>query len=88
MNRLRTTFAPYWQSIQHALFPQLEHVLGPLTRKQQQLVQTLEIIRIEQWIPRLRNPEDLERQIRRKLNTESGMLNTGSGEAEHGIRSS
>ena len=52
MNRLRTTFAPYWQSIQHALFPQLEHVLGPLTRKQQQLVQTLEIIRIEQWIPR------------------------------------
>ena len=37
-------------SIQRALFPQLEPVLGPLTG-QQQLVQTL-VIRIEQWIPR------------------------------------
>ena len=34
MNRLRGAFAPYWQSIQHALFPQLERVLGPLTEKQ------------------------------------------------------
>ena len=51
MNRLRVAFAPYWQSIQHALFPQLECVLGPLTEKQQQLVQTLEVIRIEQMIP-------------------------------------
>ena len=41
MNRLRVAFAPYWQSIQHAL-PQLECVLGSLTEKQQQLVQTLE----------------------------------------------
>ena len=45
MNHLRVAFAPYWQSIQHALFPQLERVLGPLTEKQQQLVQTLEVIR-------------------------------------------
>ena len=52
MNCLRGSFAPYWQSIQRALFPQLEPVLGPLTGKQQQLVQTLEVIRIEQWIPR------------------------------------
>ena len=52
MNHLRVAFAPYWQSIQHALFPQLERVLGPLTEKQQQLVQTLEVIRIEQMIPR------------------------------------
>ena len=37
--------------IQHALFPQLECVLGSLTEKQQQLVQTLEVIRIEQMIP-------------------------------------
>ena len=51
MNRLRGAFAPYWQSIQHALFPQLECVLGPLTEKQQQLVQTLEVIRIEQMVP-------------------------------------
>ena len=47
MNAVRASFASYWQSIQHALFPQLEHVLGPLTGKQQQLVQTLEVIRIE-----------------------------------------
>ena len=51
MNRLRVAFAPYWQSIQHALFPQLECVLGSRTEKQQQLVQTLEVIRIEQMIP-------------------------------------
>ena len=56
MNSLRA-FAPYWQSIQRTLFPHLEHVLGPLTGKQQQLVQTLEVIRIEQLIyPRLRMP--------------------------------
>ena len=56
MNSLRA-FAPYWQSIQRALFPRLEHVLGPLTEKQQQLVQTLEVIRIEQMIPpRFRMP--------------------------------
>ena len=52
MHRLRVAFAPYWQSIQHALFPPLERVLGPLTEKQQQLVQALEVIRIEQMIPR------------------------------------
>ena len=58
MNSLRGSFAPYWQSIQRALFPQLEPVSGPLTGKQQQLVQTLEVIRIEQWIPRcFRVPE-------------------------------
>ncbi len=44
MNCLRGSFAPYWQSIQRALFPQLEPVLGPLTGKQQQLVQTLEVV--------------------------------------------
>jgi hypothetical protein len=51
MNRLRVFFAPYWQSIQSTLFPWLEEELGPLTEKQQQLVQTLEIIRIEQCLP-------------------------------------
>ena len=57
MSHLRVVFAPYWQSIQHALFPQLEPVLGPLTEKQQQLVQTLEVIRIEQMVPpRFRAP--------------------------------
>jgi hypothetical protein len=48
---MRDSFSPYWQSIQDALFPDLEQELGPLTAKQQQLVQTLEVIRIEQWLP-------------------------------------
>ena len=51
MHPLRASFAPYWQSIQCALFPRLECVLGQLTLKQQQLVETLEVIRIERWIP-------------------------------------
>ena len=52
MNSLRASFAPYWESIQRTLFPRLEQALGPLTGKQQQLVQTLEVIRIERLIPR------------------------------------
>lgn len=51
MNRLREVFAPYWRSIQATLFPPLERELGPLTDKQQQLVQILEMIRIEDFIP-------------------------------------
>jgi hypothetical protein len=50
MSRLREFFAPYWHSIQTTLFPWLEEELGPLTDKQQQLVQTLEIIRVEQHL--------------------------------------
>ena len=52
MQSLRASFAAYWESIQQGLFPRLEHALGPLTEKQQQLVRTLEVIRIEQMIPR------------------------------------
>ncbi len=52
MHSLRACFAPCWQSIQTTLFPWVEHDLGPLTEKQQQLVQTLEIIRIEDLVPR------------------------------------
>ena len=52
MNALRASFAPYWESIQRTLFPRLEQALGPLTEKQQQLVQTLEVIRIERLIRR------------------------------------
>jgi len=51
MSRLPECFAPYWQSIQPALFPWLAEVLGPLTDKQQQLVQILEVIRVEQHLP-------------------------------------
>ena len=52
MNRLGEVFAPYWLSIQTQLFPWLEQALGPLTAKQQQLVHTLEIIRVEDHLPR------------------------------------
>jgi hypothetical protein len=51
MSRLQEFLAPYWQSIQTTLFPWLEEELGPLTENQQQLVQTLEIIRVEQHLP-------------------------------------
>ena len=51
MSRLRDVFAPYWLSIQTTLFPWLDQALGPLTAKQQQVVQTLEIIRVEDHLP-------------------------------------
>lgn len=40
------------RAFQTALFPWLENELGPLTEKQQQLVQVLEVLRIEDFIPR------------------------------------
>lgn len=52
MNALQEFFAPCWKSIQSTLFPWLEKELGPLTEKQQQLVQILEIVRIENLVPR------------------------------------
>ena len=52
MHQLRDICAPYWLSIQTTLFPWLEEELGPLTAKQQQLVQTLEVIRVEDQLPR------------------------------------
>lgn len=51
MSHLQEFFAPYWRSMQTSLFPWLEEELGPLTETQQQLVQTLEIIRVEQHLP-------------------------------------
>ena len=47
MNRLRGAFAPYWQSIQQALFPQLERVLGPLTDPKPIVVRVDEVGRAE-----------------------------------------
>ena len=41
----------FWERIQGNLFPWLEEELPPLTKKQQQLVATLEIIQIEHFIP-------------------------------------
>ena len=50
MSRLRDTLSQTWLNIQGSLFPWLTEELGPLTKKQQDLVTTLEIVRIEEFI--------------------------------------
>jgi len=50
MSRLRDTLSQTWVNIQGSLFPWLTEELGPLTTKQQELVTTLEIVRIEEFI--------------------------------------
>ena len=71
MSRLRECFAPHWLSIQTALFPWLEEELGPLTEKQQQFVQTLEVIRVEAHSPtrhaRPTSQGSRGRHVRRRL---------------------
>lgn len=51
MSQLPRTLSQYWTTIQGTLFPWLEEELDPLTKKQQQLIEILEIIRIEEFIP-------------------------------------
>ena len=46
------TLSHFWGRIQDTLFPELEERLGPLTEKQMQLVEALELIRIEESLPR------------------------------------
>jgi transposase len=46
------TLSQFWLRIQGSLFPELEEELGPLTEKQQKLVAILEVVRIEQFLPR------------------------------------
>ena len=50
MNRLHETLSQTWQTIQSSLFPWLAEELGPLTTKQQELVTTLELVRIEELL--------------------------------------
>jgi len=50
MSRLRETLSQTWLNIQSSLFPWLTEELGELTKKQQELVTTLEILRIEEFI--------------------------------------
>lgn len=50
MSRLRDTLSQYWLNVQGSLFPWLTEELGPLTKKQQELVTTLEMLRIEEFI--------------------------------------
>jgi transposase len=46
---LAKTLSQYWLRIQSSLFPWLEEELGGLTEKEQKLVSTLELIRIERF---------------------------------------
>lgn len=50
MSKLHDTLSQYWLNIQGSLFPWLTEELGPLTEKQQELVTTLEMLRIEDFI--------------------------------------
>ncbi len=47
---LRETLSQTWLNIQGSLFPSLAEELGDLTKKQQELITTLEILRIEKFI--------------------------------------
>jgi hypothetical protein len=49
MRKLRDTLSQYWMIIQGSLFPWLTEELGELTKKQQELVSTLELLRIEKF---------------------------------------
>ena len=50
MSKLHNRLAQAWLNIQDSLFPWLAEELGELTQKQQELVTTLEMIRIEEFI--------------------------------------
>ncbi len=50
MSKLPGTFSQTWLNIQSSLFPLLSEEFGPLTGKQQELVATLEAVRIEEII--------------------------------------
>lgn len=50
MNQLHETLSQYWLNIQGSLFPWLKEELGELTEKRQQLVMTLELVRVEEFL--------------------------------------
>ncbi len=49
MSQLTAILSQYWSSIQGTLFPWLREELDPLTQKQQQLIEVLEVIRVEEF---------------------------------------
>ena len=51
MSQLTAILSQYWSSIQGTLFPWLREELDPLTQKQQQLIEVLEVIRVEEFLP-------------------------------------
>lgn len=53
MGQLVQRLSQYWGIIQGSLFPFLEEQLDPLTERQQQLVEILEMVRIEDFLPHI-----------------------------------
>jgi len=64
MSRLTATLSCYWDKIQGSLFPWLLETLDPLTAKQQQLVEILELVRIEEFLPNFDGCEGRPRKTR------------------------
>ena len=64
MGKLETKLSQFWTNIQGTLFPFLEEELDSLTKKQQQLITILEVVRIEQYIPDYRWYEGRPRKNR------------------------
>jgi hypothetical protein len=50
MSKIRDALSQTWLNIQNSLFPWLSEELGSLTEKQQELITTLEVVRIEEFI--------------------------------------
>jgi len=51
MHQIPTKIAQYWSHVQAFLFPVLEEELGPLTAKHRDVVRTLDLVRIEEFLP-------------------------------------
>ena len=49
---LREAVSQYWQTFQHGLFPWLAEEFGPLGERHKHLVQVLELVRVEDRLPR------------------------------------
>jgi transposase len=66
---MKGILSQFWSAIQASLFPFLEEELGPLTKKQQELISTLELIQLESYLSSIRGivgrPEKSRRAIAR-----------------------
>ena len=51
MNPVRQSVSNLWNHFQHNLFPWLEEELGPLSKKQQKLIQVFELTNLDSHIP-------------------------------------
>lgn len=64
MSNLIIKLSQHWNTIQGNLYPWLEEELDPLTAKQQQFINILELVRIERFIPDLRGFEGRPKKTR------------------------